>query len=183
MGASASIAPTLPRTAGPAPELAERRPMSANTKAWALIGDCGKQLIADAPHSLTFGPASSSTIRKRREHKPRRNPLAALWMACSPTPETLRHPPLCNDSTPTLWACMRRRGPQNLAGEVESLLHIMGWIAAPRRSAASPSVTVGVVIPAVFTISARGAVVVFAREKLDRATVRRLSGLSSRSLQ
>lgn len=100
-----------------------------------------------------------------------RNPLAALWMACSPTPETLRHPPLCNDSRPLFGpAC---GGPQNLAGE-ESLSHIMGWIAAPGRSATLPSVVVGVVTPAAFTISARGAVVVFAREKLDRATARRV---------
>jgi hypothetical protein len=88
-------------------------------------------------------------------------------MACSPTRKRCVTParPLFGP------AC---GGPQNLAGEVESLLHIMGWIAAPRRSAASPSVTVGVVIPAVFTISARGAVVVFAREKLDRAPARRV---------
>ena len=92
-------------------------------------------------------------------------------MACSPTPETLRHPPLCNDNRPLFGpAC---GGPQNLAGEVESLSHINRWIAAPGRSAALPGVMVGVVIPAAFTISARGAVVVFAREKLDRATARR----------
>jgi hypothetical protein len=92
-------------------------------------------------------------------------------MACSPTPETLRHPPLCSDNRPLFGpAC---GGPQNLAGEVESLSHINRWIAAPGRSAALPSVMVGVVTPAAFTISARGAVVVFAREKLDRATARR----------
>ena len=92
-------------------------------------------------------------------------------MACSPTPETLGHPPLCNDNRPLFGpAC---GGPQNLAGEVESLSHINRWIAAPGRSAALPGVMVGVVIPAAFTISARGAVVVFARERLDRATARR----------
>ena len=46
-------------------------------------------------------------------------------MACSPTPETLGHPPLCNDNRPLFGpAC---GGPQNLAGEVESLSHINRW--------------------------------------------------------
>ena len=119
------------------------------------------------------GEGSADNLRPTPRHSPilGRNPLAALWMACSPTPETLRHPPLCNDNRPLFGpAC---GGPQNLAGEVESLSHINRWIAAPGRSAALPSVMVGVVTPAAFTISARGAVVVFAREKLDRATARR----------
>jgi hypothetical protein len=51
-----------------------------------------RMLIAVAVDAEGSHSSSSSTIRKRRERKPRRNPLAALWMACSPTPETLRHP-------------------------------------------------------------------------------------------
>jgi hypothetical protein len=43
--------------------------MSANTEAWGLIADCGKQLTADVRIRSLSVPASSSTIRKRREHK------------------------------------------------------------------------------------------------------------------
>ena len=93
-------------------------------------------------------------------------------MACSPTPETPPHPRTEMIVAHSL-ACIRRLPKSGRRGG-EPFAHHGMESRTGGGGAASPSVTVGVVIPAAFTISARGAVVVFARKKLDRATARRV---------